>query len=465
MAFILDSTELKAGLIIFRRGDVKHRNWYCRIKLPETDRYKTYCLKTSDIDAAKERAFDHDSEIRWSVKHDHPIFDKPFTAVAEDFLAEQKERAEFGEITQHRWETMDSAVHTHLNRYVGAIQISKLGQDRWTGYPLWRKRDAKSRKDQDDERVKLAAEAKGRELVRLRAEAPKDRKGRPRRPTGKVSDASIRTEMSILRSIMVFAAGKKLIRESAIFKGRLPLAKVRREEFTPEEYRHLHTYARKWIKDANSDWSKWYRTMAYNFLLIMCNTGMRPPEAKNLRWRDVAVRTDSEGRTLVIMHVRGKGKFRDLVAAGNVAEYLERVREIGKATGLDDFVFTNDKGGATSSLYADLIESLLEKCELRVSSSGKLRSTYCFRHTYATFRLTEGVDVYFLAKQMGTSVKMIEDHYGHVTPVKNADRILQGLPGWESIADAPQVKTADASAEEEAEPTKATAKARRKKAA
>jgi integrase len=32
---------------------------------------------------------------------------------------------------------------------------------------------------------------------------------------------------------------------------------------------------------------------------------------------------------------------------------------------------------------------------------------------------------------------MIEDHYGHVTPVKNADRILQGLPGWEPIAAAP----------------------------
>jgi hypothetical protein len=35
--------------------------------------------------------------------------------------------------------------------------------------------------------------------------------------------------------------------------------------------------------------------------------------------------------------------------------------------------------------------------------------------------LRGGVDAYFLAKQMGTSVKMIEDHYGHVTPVKNAD--------------------------------------------
>ena len=67
--------------------------------------------------------------------------------------------------------------------------------------------------------------------------------------------------------------------------------------------------------------------------------------------------------------------------------------------------------------------------------SGSRRSTYCFRHTYATFRLMEGVDVYFLAKQMGTSVQMIEDYYGHITPAKNAERILQGIPGWEPIAE------------------------------
>src|SRR5205814_4659365 len=94
-----------------------------------------------------------------------------------------------------------------------------------------------------------------------------------------------------------------------------------------------------------------------------------------------------------------------------------------------------DKGNAARTLYHSLIERLLIESGLQNSSSGSRRSTYCFRHTYATFRLTEGVDVYMLAKQMGTSVQMIEGHYGHITPVKNADRILLGLPGWQSGTD------------------------------
>jgi integrase len=137
--------------------------------------------------------------------------------------------------------------------------------------------------------------------------------------------------------------------------------------------------------------------------------------------------------------VRGKDKSRQLVAASNVADYLERIRALSKATGPDDFVFTTAKGKRAGLLYRSLIDNLLRESGLRLSSSGSRRSTYCFRHTYATFRLTEGVDVYFLAKQMGTSVKMIEEHYGHINPVKNAERILQGMPGWEPIAAAPQV--------------------------
>ena len=33
------------------------------------------------------------------------------------------------------------------------------------------------------------------------------------------------------------------------------------------------------------------------------------------------------------------------------------------------------------------------------------------------------MDVYTLARQMGTSVKMIEQHYGHLNPARKADVI------------------------------------------
>jgi integrase len=144
-----------------------------------------------------------------------------------------------------------------------------------------------------------------------------------------------------------------------------------------------------------------------------------------------------------------------LVAAGNVADYLERIRAIGKATNPDDFVFTTSTGKPASTLYGSLITKLLTESGLLRSSSGSQRSTYCFRHTYATFRLTEGVDVYFLSKQMGTSVQMIEDHYGHINPVKNAERILQGLPGWEPITATPQVAAVTGRVNADAAKTKA----------
>lgn len=402
----VDAQELKPGLTIFRRVDVKHRNWYCRIKIPKEDRYKTVCLKTHDLNEARDKAFDQDAEIRFSLKHEVPVFQKSFSQVAKEFSDFQKERSVAGQITHHRWRVMDSHIRTQINRYVGPVQITQItqiAQERWTSYPLWRQKNGKGRSG------------------------------------GKVSDGTIRDEMNTFRSVMAYAASKRYIRDSQVFKGKLPVAKVSREEFTPEEYRKLHTFARSWLKEGRAELNIWYRTIAYNFVLIMCNTGMRPSEAKNLRWRDVTVQTDKQERQFVRLAVRGKGKHRNLVAASNVAEYLERVRAMSKATGPDDFVFSTYEGKAARTLYHYLIETLLKESSLTHSSSGSRRSTYCFRHTYATFRLTEGVDVYFLAKQMGTSVKMIEDHYGHITPVKNADRILQGLPGWESIAGAPQV--------------------------
>ena len=56
------------------------------MKLPKADRYKTVSLKTADIGAARERAFDQDADIRFRIKHDVPVFNRPFREVAREYL-------------------------------------------------------------------------------------------------------------------------------------------------------------------------------------------------------------------------------------------------------------------------------------------------------------------------------------------------------------------------------------------
>lgn len=395
MAFITEKEELKPGLIIFRRSDVAHRNYYCRIKLPREDRYKTVSLRTPERQAARDKAFDHDADIRFRLKHDVPVFNRPFRQVAEEYIATQQRRVDTGELSADRVKNLKNWVRRPLEAYVGSTQIHLIGPDRWAQYPTWRRENGKGR----------------------------------HRPH--ISDTTIASEMAAFNAVMNYAISKRYVPASHRFEGRPKLKTMRRDEFTLEEYRKLHSVGRKWIDKAGSPQGLWYRTICYNFMLIMCNTGMRPPEAKNLRWRDIMPAQDRDGREIVVLFVQGKGKSRKLVAPKSVGDYLDRVRALSKATKPDDRVFTIINGKPAKYLYSDTVQALLEEAGLRWGPNGIPRSTYCFRHTYATFRLSEGVDVYILAEQMGTSVKMIEQHYGHVNTIKHADRVLMGMTGWE----------------------------------
>ena len=447
VSFLVDVQELKTGLIIFRRADVKHRNWYCRVKVPREDRYKTISLKTSDIHEARDKAFDHDADIRFRVKHDVPIFDKSFAEVAQEYSDHQKKAAQIGQITMERWVVIDGYIRLHLVPFMGHLQILHVGEGQWKEYPFWRKENnaPKELKRPVGRNPKIA-----RKPLKLRAVKPDaGTEQEIVKPHVGAKDGTIRQEMMTFRGIMNFAADKNYIRERQVPGGNLPSDEARREAFTPQEYRKLHTDARSWIKEGKTQLQIWYRSMAYNFMLVMTNTGMRTIEARHLKWKNVDVRRDQSGKQIVVFNVWGKKKYRELVAAPNVIEYLERIRALfTEARKLrepdadndklgpkpDDFVFAKYGGQAAADNYGSYIEDLLTKSDLLISSSGSRRSAYCFRHTYATFRLMAGTDVYFLAKQMGTSVKMIEKYYGHIAPTKNAERILHGVPEWESAA-------------------------------
>ncbi len=245
-----------------------------------------------------------------------------------------------------------------------------------------------------------------------------------------ISDSTIRFEMSIFGAVMNYAIKKRYVPASQRFDERPKLKTMRRDEFTLEEYRKLHTIGRKWISEADKPSSVWYRTVTYNMILIACNTGMRPAEMKNLRWRDIMPAKDREGREIVVLFVQGKGKSRKLVAPKSVGDYLERIRAISKATQPEDRVFTNITGKPAKTLYNSLIADLLNEANLREGTQGVPRSTYCFRHTYATLRFSGGRGRVFPCRADGNFRPHDEEHYGHVNTIKHADRVLQGMAGW-----------------------------------
>jgi integrase len=131
MSFVTDKAELKPGLVLFRRGDVDHRMWYCRMKIPKADRYKTVSLKTTDIEVARERAFDQDADIRFRLKHDVPVFNHPFREVGREYLLTQEARAKRGEISAARPKKVRAVIEGALDRYVGSTQVHLIGDELW----------------------------------------------------------------------------------------------------------------------------------------------------------------------------------------------------------------------------------------------------------------------------------------------------------------------------------------------
>ncbi len=91
----------------------------------------------------------------------------------------------------------------------------------------------------------------------------------------------------------------------------------------------------------------------------------------------------------------------------------------------NDYVFANYDGKRPKELNT-AFKTLLVEAGIPLELQGEPRTLYSLRHTYATFQLRSGVDVYDLSENMSTSINMIKEHYGHV---KGADRARAAIIG------------------------------------
>lgn len=155
----------------------------------------------------------------------------------------------------------------------------------------------------------------------------------------------------------------------------------------------------------------------YPFVFFRFWTGTRPSEAIALRWRAV----DLPRRRLRILASRvlgrdgrpktGKSK-REVLLNQEVADLLASLQPEPPAP--DAFVFTTPRGTPLdeTNFSTRIWVPALQAARVRV------RPFYNTRHTYISWLLDHGARPLFVCRQTGTSLEMIERHYGdaRVTP-------------------------------------------------
>jgi integrase len=247
-------------------------------------------------------------------------------------------------------------------------------------------------------------------------------------------------------------------------------ASERREVFERWEVQRLLGKFDSWIEGKRQGKTTELAVLLRDYVEALLDTGARPgKELLDLKWCDItytdlyiqqldemetnedgSIELDQQGKPVrktaiseeLYMRVRGKTGERRLFARATTVAALKRIAQRNcEITDLQPFwfkAFLHDKrestdkvfvlkNGASPTSYQKLFEEYLEYCDLLVSkSSNKKRVFYSLRHTYATQMLeVNKTPIHTLAKQMGTSVGMIEKHYSHLV-VMNAKDQLRG---------------------------------------
>ncbi len=207
-----------------------------------------------------------------------------------------------------------------------------------------------------------------------------------------------------------------------------------RPGFTAEEVQRLLAFLPEWAEgSAHRHTGRQIRLLLRDYIEVLLATGMRcGKESLNMLWQHIEWHRDGEQRYLRIW-VSGKTGGRWLIAKHRAAEALDRLARRQKAVGmslettierkLPQRVFTFDDGSQPYGFQGTFKRLLVAAGLSTDMSSGQERTLYSLRHTYATMELLAGTDIHTLARQMGTSVAMLERHYSKLTATMAADRL------------------------------------------
>ncbi|MFD2165162.1 tyrosine-type recombinase/integrase [Thalassotalea euphylliae] len=194
----------------------------------------------------------------------------------------------------------------------------------------------------------------------------------------------------------------------------------RRASFTKEEYDKVYDTVLNMANNSRKDVTRQIRELLASYMDFCVNTGIRPgTEMEAITWSDIEMTRQDHNVRFKVKVRKGKTTkhtgTRTVIARDEIWDCIDELRERFPNRRPNDKVFILENGNATNELGVAFRKALNE-CGLK-DSADEPRTLYSLRHSYITWQLLRrDLRLDILAKQCGTSVAMIEQHYSHVVP-------------------------------------------------
>lgn len=383
-----DAVRLEDGrLVVFKRGGKYH----ARI-CTGPNQYLSRSLKTGNREVAQKAGLRLYHQILAKAELGLPLTSKSVNEVLDEYVAFRTRQCQQGNTSEGMLRQILRNVK-FWREFAGKRQIIQLDNAALKDFVTWR-------------RDYYAGRSKSR--------MPTNAKRNP-------SDKEIVYNVMVIRAVLRWAHERG-------YMGALPVptytftAKTKRVRpaFELREYLRLLQGLLRWERSCQRSDLLHTRQLLRDYVLILANSGMRVGEANNLRVRDVLPFTDAWGRKNYRFIVRGKTGERDVIPRLTAIRPVERILSRKADAKPDDWFFAMRDGGKVITLI-DQFDKTIRMIGIERNSAGDKYSLYSLRHFYAVMGLRRGIGVFDIARNMGTSVQMIQQYYGkQATPMSMA---------------------------------------------
>jgi integrase len=363
-------------LTVFRRAGI----YYARIRISPV-KYIWRSLRTSN----EQTAVDLGRRLLFQLEHraEAGLLPKSrlFATVVDDYVAYRERDHAHGRTTKGML-TQVIRVAKFWREYAGGLPIEAIDDKVMRAFIPWR-----------------------RDYYSKFKKLPKNAKLHP-------TDTTLQWEMMLGKAIVKWAHEQGLRGNLALPTVTFTAKKKRaRPAFEIPEYRRLWRTMHKRIGEAGDRRLRRSRQLLSDYVLVLANSGMRVGEANNLKLRDVMPFKDAKRRNNFRFIVRGKTGERDVILRSAAARRVDKILARRAGDDPNKFLFAMPKGTKIISLI-DQFNNALKEAGVERNSFGEKYTLYSLRHFYAVMALRNGIGVFEIARNMGTSVQMIQLYYG-----------------------------------------------------